>query len=45
MKIIYGTLDETLRPTSLVEMSVRAQTDDLPWGRANVFQYQDNCTR
>lgn len=37
MKIIYGTLDETLRPNCLVEMSVTEQTSDLPWGELMSF--------
>lgn len=44
MKIIYGTLDETLKPTCLVEMSVNSPDFRFTMGRANVFQYQDICT-
>lgn len=37
MKVIYSTLDETLRPTCRVETSVPDQTYDLPWGELMSF--------
>lgn len=43
MKIIYGTLDETLRPTCLDETSVTYQTYDVPWGELMSFNIKTSA--